>query len=283
MLINYNHVQKTTFFIVIIVFIFTNLISIFLVFRSFNLVNGDSNKVINIQISRNDKIISKTVKFNEEINIDQGYLKISSDELNIIATAPIVVTFRDFKTINLEKGSILVESKDNSSLTIIKNNFRLEKNGVYIFDQDQNKLIVLSGKSNFSRSEILPNKTLSLNDLTIKEFDRQDLTNTETLRSLSLASKIFKFDFPELTDVVPPKLIKINPDDGFTTKESKIKINGKTELKTQILINDSVSKADSLGNFSQELDLDEGKNSFKIVLVDEYGNKSEYSLNYFRE
>lgn len=113
-----------------------------------------------------------------------------------------------------------------------------------------------------------------------KSFDRTELTTNEKYKDLILSTKVFEQNIPELTDSIPPRLIKITPKSGESTANSKLRISGSTEVGAKIDINGSSVPIDLLGNFGKDVFLVSGENNVYLDIADEYGNTSEIILNY---
>ena len=68
------------------------------------------------------------------------------------------------------------------------------------------------------------------------------------------------------------------PTDGQTTTSSFITVKGKTVSNADVSVNDMDLKADTQGNFSATLTLDEGDNDIVVVAVDNKGLSAEKDL-----
>lgn len=79
-------------------------------------------------------------------------------------------------------------------------------------------------------------------------------------------------------DDTPPELEINQPEDGSSTQEKEININGKTEAEATLYINERLVILDSEGNFNYPLALAEGENLVQIVATDEAGNKTEEEI-----
>lgn len=107
--------------------------------------------------------------------------------------------------------------------------------------------------------------SLGANEIYAKSFDDN---NKE-----SLPSKHFKVAF----DNEKPTLSLSEPEDNKKIQggDKKVKISGKTETGAKVLINDSQVVVDSGGNFSTDLQINEGDNTITIKAADLAGNTSE--------
>lgn len=65
------------------------------------------------------------------------------------------------------------------------------------------------------------------------------------------------------------------PKDKSTVASSAITIKGQTTPNAEIAVNEIDTKADSSGNFSAAVSLDEGENTIIVVANDQNGNYSE--------
>lgn len=80
-----------------------------------------------------------------------------------------------------------------------------------------------------------------------------------------------------LTDIAVP-LDVISPKDKSIATQSAIFVKGTTKANAEVIINDLETSADSKGNFSGKLTLDEGDNPIVVVAIDEDGNSSEKEI-----
>lgn len=71
------------------------------------------------------------------------------------------------------------------------------------------------------------------------------------------------------------KLEVTEPIDGVVVKYGSITVRGKTLINADVFVNDQDLKADSEGNFSTKVMLDEGENPIVVVASDADGNYSE--------
>jgi len=62
---------------------------------------------------------------------------------------------------------------------------------------------------------------------------------------------------------------------------SSIKVSGKTSAYAEVYVNDIQTKADGMGNFSVNYNLDEGENLLTIVANDQAGNYAEKEMTVF--
>jgi hypothetical protein len=73
----------------------------------------------------------------------------------------------------------------------------------------------------------------------------------------------------------------IEPKANTTYSSSSIKVSGKTNANAEVYINDVQTKADGVGNFSVNYNLDEGENLLTIVANDQAGNYAEKEITVF--
>lgn len=72
------------------------------------------------------------------------------------------------------------------------------------------------------------------------------------------------------------------PSGNMTVSSSSLTVRGKTAIGAEVFVNDIESKADSSGNFSATLTLDEGENYILVVANDSSGNyaEKEFTVTY---
>ena len=84
------------------------------------------------------------------------------------------------------------------------------------------------------------------------------------------------------TDIATEKSIALtitSPTNGSTVTASSVTVKGKTVVGAEVFINDKETTADSQGNFSTILSLDEGDNPIVVLVNDENGNVAEQELS----
>lgn len=69
-----------------------------------------------------------------------------------------------------------------------------------------------------------------------------------------------------------------SPSNGASVTSSSVSIKGRTSPGAEIFVNESETNADSGGNFTITVSLDEGENYFVIVANDSLGNAAETEL-----
>ncbi len=70
-----------------------------------------------------------------------------------------------------------------------------------------------------------------------------------------------------------------SPVSGATLSSGNITVKGKTLPNAEVFINDQSTKADTEGNFSLNLTLDEGENNLVVTANDAEGNVAEQNLS----
>jgi len=71
------------------------------------------------------------------------------------------------------------------------------------------------------------------------------------------------------------------PKANTTYNSPSIKVSGKTNANAEVYVNDIQTKADGVGNFSVNYNLDEGENLLTIVANDQAGNYAEKEITVF--
>lgn len=69
------------------------------------------------------------------------------------------------------------------------------------------------------------------------------------------------------------------PEDGMNLGTTNVVVTGKTLPNAEVFVNDQETKADSLGNFSVSIGLDEGENQIVVNANDKNGNVAEEDIN----
>lgn len=70
-----------------------------------------------------------------------------------------------------------------------------------------------------------------------------------------------------------------SPSNNTTVSGSSLTVKGKTVSGAEVFVNDLETKADTSGNFSVSLTLEEGENYILVVANDATGNYSEKELS----
>ncbi len=70
-----------------------------------------------------------------------------------------------------------------------------------------------------------------------------------------------------------------SPVSGATLSSGNVTVKGKTLPNAEVFINDQSTKADTEGNFSLNLTLDEGENNLVVTANDAEGNVAEQNLS----
>lgn len=73
-------------------------------------------------------------------------------------------------------------------------------------------------------------------------------------------------------------LAVVSPKDGDILAASSVLVEGKTTPRAEIFVNDTEGLADSAGNFSVKIGLEEGENNITIMANDEVGNYAEKEI-----
>lgn len=111
---------------------------------------------------------------------------------------------------------------------------------------------------------------------TISGFRLESGTNAIKARAkLDEKESAFTPEVTVVVDITPPALEIKEPADGQVVKNTpQVRILGKTEADTNVLINEFLPVVDSLGSFSYTMPLKEGENKVKITAKDKAGNQT---------
>lgn len=82
---------------------------------------------------------------------------------------------------------------------------------------------------------------------------------------------------PETTPTTLPLQIT-SPQDGATVTSAKLTLKGKTAPGAEVFVNEAETKADSAGDFSLNLTLDEGENIIIVLVNDSEGQSAEKEI-----
>lgn len=104
-----------------------------------------------------------------------------------------------------------------------------------------------------------------------------NLRNKQTTRPENVLPK--PTDASQKSTVASKVFIQISePKDSVTVKKQSITVTGKTISNGFVFVNDQEFKADTNGNFSTTVILEEGENYILVVVSDEYGNSLEKDI-----
>jgi hypothetical protein len=236
-------------------------------------------------ITRNDNSLRySSYNFGDTISLDSENFELRSNGISLLGSKlSKIIVFEDI--IDVKEGVILIRTTKPIQLPVLNKNIEIPTDSIIIYDSVQKIIVNLSRKSilKINNFELAQNQLLDINqesDGKVLPFDRTELTRREEYKNLSLTTKVFEQEIPELTDTIPPRLIKINPSSGEETNNPELRITGSTEISTQVKINGSLIAIDKLGNFGTKIFLVEGENKIYLDLTDVYGNSSEIILNY---
>jgi len=85
--------------------------------------------------------------------------------------------------------------------------------------------------------------------------------------------------FEIIYDTESPELEIIKPEDGAALEEQTIEVQGRTEPKARVLVNEHVAIVDQEGEFSDSVILQEGGNKIEIIVTDKAGNQTDKTLS----
>ena len=80
---------------------------------------------------------------------------------------------------------------------------------------------------------------------------------------------------PTVSDI---SLVVNSPAKGAVVKRANLTVSGKTIARAEVVVNDVETIADTKGNFSVNIFLDEGENTIVVVANDSDGNYAESEL-----
>src|SRR3989339_326367 len=128
---------------------------------------------------------------------------------------------------------------------------------------------------------------IKLKDATGRQPSRDGWLSPKTVQLFFILILITGFVsyFPgKIKNIFPPPLLEIYSPAGSTiTKETTIKITGKTEPETAIKINQQEILTEPDGNFSELVDLTIGVNTFKISASKKHSLISERTASTLRQ
>lgn len=148
--------------------------------------------------------------------------------------------------------------------------------------------IVISGVSakdqtvNLYINDDLVNSVKSENDgkFVFKETIKPGENTVKTKAVVNGKESDFSNTITVIFKNAPPSLSIASPSDGqsFSKDQNVAGVKGTTDPDVKVTVNDFWAIADSNGNFSYNLPLQNGENRVKIVAVDVAGNKAEKEI-----
>ena len=112
-------------------------------------------------------------------------------------------------------------------------------------------------------------------DLKKNHFSNIPSTVRFFLFSVVVISLLLFLGFHVKNVLTPPSLVVLSPENGFISNSNFVDVNGKTDPEIQITINDELVKNDENGNFSQNINLLPGINTFVIEAKNKHGKITE--------
>lgn len=281
----FTRTQKIAVILCLVIFFVVNAFSVaLLVGQKLSQYSEPADDPINL-VSKNANSIKNTkYKFGDLIDIDSGDFEIRTNGIYILGNGKSsFIIYNDL--IDVKEGLVLVKTAKPIQLPVSNSNIQIPAESVLLYNAEEKFLINLSTKSviRIDSIDLSQNEEILLEKdapMKAKSFDRTELTTNEKYKDLILSTKVFEQNIPELTDSIPPRLIKITPKSGESTTNSKLRISGSTEVGAKIDINGSSVPIDLLGNFGKDVFLVSGENNVYLDISDEYGNTSEIILNY---
>jgi len=82
-----------------------------------------------------------------------------------------------------------------------------------------------------------------------------------------------------ILDTEPPSLLVTFPLDGYLTEEKSVIIQGRTDVGSNVTINDDPVSIDDKGRFNHTVSLKVGRQAFNITSTDQAGNDASLTLN----
>ena len=156
-------------------------------------------------------------------------------------------------------------------------------------DTNQVKINITGQAYQGSQVELIFNgESIAVDDLDKdKKFEFTDLNLKSGENKIAVRSIKQNGDKSELSkeayvtlDLKPPELEITAPQNKqkFSKDESRIKVQGKTELDAKLYINDHIVIIKNDGTFEYQVTLKEGENIIKIKALDEAGNETEEEI-----
>ncbi|OIO19338.1 MAG: hypothetical protein COY69_02055 [Candidatus Magasanikbacteria bacterium CG_4_10_14_0_8_um_filter_32_14] len=117
--------------------------------------------------------------------------------------------------------------------------------------------------------------------LDLKKYHFSNIPSTVrfSLFSVVVISLLLFLGFHVKNVLTPPSLVVLSPENGFISNSNFVDVNGKTDPEIQITINDELVKNDENGNFSQNINLLPGINTFVIEAKNKHGKITEEVRN----
>ncbi|EKE07239.1 MAG: hypothetical protein ACD_18C00145G0006 [uncultured bacterium] len=118
-------------------------------------------------------------------------------------------------------------------------------------------------------------------NLTYKRYYFSNIPNIlrVSLFSFVVGALLLFLGFHIKNILTPPSLQVISPENGYISDSNFIDVNGKTDPEIQITINNELVKNDENGNFSQNINLLPGINTFVIEAKNKHGKITEEVRN----
>lgn len=158
----------------------------------------------------------------------------------------------------------LPSATNSSSILISGTAFNIAKLAFYL---NNKKVLEKQLAINESFTQAIENlKEEENNEIFVKGLNKENKVVKESKKYLVFFKK------------TKPKLEISEPEDNKKVNQSTVFVKGKTDKETVIKINDKPVVVDALGEFEDEITLNEGENKIKIQAQDMAGNQEEKTL-----
>lgn len=284
-----NANQKVLIFLIILVFIVSNLVTLIIVFPGINekgIIKLPKNSDLSlIAYNSSGSIVSEgKIKYDESKLITEGSLLLKEKGMfEIYALSPLEFNYsKELLELRVSQGIGYLKTLE--SMTLIMGNLKLSlpKNFVGIYNGNSQSLIIIEGELEIG-SESYSQNYLVYNfrdKFETEKIDRTIFSEDQNLSSLLEFVKSKTVVSKNLEDLVPPNLIVTFPNNEEKLASEQIQIKGKTEKNAILKINGIEVEVNSDGSFEYKVKLQEGLNNFSLESADEFENKNFLDVSY---
>lgn len=125
--------------------------------------------------------------------------------------------------------------------------------------------LVILGYNSSRQIPVTPKVSDTARETPTQTASQQNISPTDTSTSATIAPAGLSLAITQ-------------PINGAQFTTARIIVSGKTAPRAEVFVNDLELSANSTGNFSTSLTLDEGENTILVVANDEQGNSNEKEI-----
>lgn len=280
--LNFN--QKLLVFLIFVVFITANVITLIIALPKFEFAKNTNLKVDTYNTS-GEKVKTNKLDYKTQHNFFDGNIAASEkDKFRLFSNTPASFQYdNSANVLTINRGIIYLKINSEVKLSIEGQLVLLPADFDGIFNSSGQTLTIISGELNEGSIKVQENQILYWfsNSFEVERFDRSNFSNDPSLKSLLDFTKKQNSLASKLDDLVPPNLLITSHENNFESQTFELEIEGITEKDANLRINSKEVDIASRGNFTYELELEEGENIINFEAEDSSGNINYQTRTFF--